>query len=82
MTNYGLSTLPWAETLFQLGLPLDAEILDVACGTGVVAEECRVAGYTQVLYTSTVQVGPVQETVVPARQSDFLKSLCVLENLF
>ena len=68
--------------MFQLGLPLDAEILDVACGTGVVAEECRVAGYTQVLYTSAVQVGPVQETVVPARQSDFLRSLCVLDNFF
>ncbi len=34
--------------LFQLGLPNTVEILDVACGTGVVAQECKQVGYHQV----------------------------------
>ena len=29
-------------------MPLNCEILDVACGTGVVSEECRLAGYKTV----------------------------------
>jgi len=34
-----------AQQFIKLGMPLDCEILDVACGTGVVSEECRLAGY-------------------------------------
>jgi len=37
-----------AQQFLKLRLPFDCEILDVACGTGVVAEECRNAGYSQI----------------------------------
>jgi len=37
-----------ADQFLTLGLPLESEVLDVACGTGVVGEQVRQAGYTQV----------------------------------
>jgi len=46
--NGDQSVVSLAEQFIKLGLPLDCEILDVACGTGVVAQECRDAGYSQI----------------------------------
>ena len=37
-----------AEQFIALGLDKGVEVLDVACGTGVVGEEIRAAGYTNV----------------------------------
>jgi len=37
-----------AQQFLQLGLPKTVEVLDVACGTGVVGAEVREAGYTLV----------------------------------
>ena len=37
-----------SEQFIALGLDTGIEVLDVACGTGVVGEEIRAAGYTNV----------------------------------
>merc|ERR1719495_1885632 len=37
-----------AQQFIKLGLNPDVEILDVACGTGVVTEECIEAGYKKI----------------------------------